>query len=116
MTATYVLCHTLITLCGAQISPRADETPNVLRMPSELESLVGSVQLQASSAVNTIETAYSHAATVAPADVIEDMNRVLPIETPTSNPATDGAVLNKASYLGSTLGVAVVAVLCSALG
>ena len=116
MKPSYIFYSTLVTLCNAQMNPRANDVSNELGMPSQPESLIESVQLQASSVVHNIQSAYSHAATAVPTGLIEDMQELFPTQNPTAGPSSDGASPDKASYFGLTLGLAVVAVFCSALG
>jgi hypothetical protein len=116
MKPTLVFCPLLITLSNAQLNPRAENTLKELEMPSELESLIESVELQASSVVDNIHSAYSHVATAVPTDLLTDIGGLLPTQTPASDAAVDGAMSHKVSPFGLTLGLVIVAVACCALG
>lgn len=85
-------------------------------MPSELESLIESVELKASSVIDNIHSAYSHAATAVPTDLLKDVGGLLPTQTPASDAAVDGAMSHKVSPFSLTLGLVIVAVACCALG
>ena len=87
MKSTLVFCPLLITLSNAQLNPRAENTLKELEMPSELESLIESVELKASSVIDNIHSAYSHAATAVPTDLLKDVGGLLPTQTPASDAA-----------------------------
>ncbi|KAF2846982.1 hypothetical protein T440DRAFT_521205 [Plenodomus tracheiphilus IPT5] len=110
MKPTRVFCPLLITLSNAQLNPRAENMLKELEMPSELESLIESVELKASSVIDNIHSAYSHAATAVPTDILKDVGGLLPTQTPASDAAVDVAMSYKAPCFALTLGLAVVAV------
>lgn len=85
-------------------------------MPPELESLFDSMELKASSLVNNIHSAYNHAATAIPTGLLTGVSGLMPAQTPGSDAVFDGAMSHKASYFSLIYGLAVVVVVCCALG
>lgn len=116
MKPTLLLCPLLIALSNAQLNPRAENTLKELSLPPELESLIHSVELQASSVVDDIHSAYSHAATAVPTALLTGIGGLLPTYTPDPAAKVDGAMSHKAPYLSMSLGLVTVAMLGCALG
>lgn len=85
-------------------------------MPSEFKSLLESVELQASSVVNDLHSAYSHIATAVPTDPLTHIGGLLPTQTPDSEAAVNGAVSLRMGHSDLILGLVTVAVACCALG
>ncbi|RYN16052.1 hypothetical protein AA0119_g13265 [Alternaria tenuissima] len=113
MKPTLVLCPLLIAIAHAERNSRAEDMPKELEM---LESLIESVELEASSVVNNIHSAYSLAATAIPTALPTGIYGLLPAQTGASNAAVDGAISGQASYFTLAIAFAVVAVVCCALG
>ncbi|KAH8622853.1 hypothetical protein IG631_22602 [Alternaria alternata] len=116
MRPTLVLCPLLTALSNAQLDPRADNTRKELEMPPEFKSLLESVELQASSVVNDLHSAYSHIATAVPTDPLTDIGRLLPTQTPDANATANDAISSNMFHSVLVLGLVVVAVTCCALG
>jgi hypothetical protein len=109
MKPTLLFCALLIALSNAQLEPHVGNKLKELEMPHELESIIESVELQASSVIDNIHSAYSHAATAVPTDLLTQIDGLLPTQTPASDAKVDGAISHQVSYFSFTLGLVIVA-------
>jgi hypothetical protein len=113
MKPTLFLCPLLIAIAHAKSKARAEDRPNEL---GTLESLIESVELEASSIAQNIHSAYSLAATAVPTDLLTDIGGLLPTQTPASDAAVDGAMSSQLSSFTVMIVLTFVAVVCCALG
>ena len=113
MKPTLFLCPLLIAISHAKSNARAEDAQNELEM---LDSLIQSVELEASSVAQSIHSAYSIAATAVPTDLPTDFGGLLPTHTSASDATVGGAMSGQVSYLSLTIVLAVVAIVCCALG
>ncbi|EMD86761.1 hypothetical protein COCC4DRAFT_143586 [Bipolaris maydis ATCC 48331] len=116
MKHTIVLCSLLIALSNAQLTTHSGNAPKRLELPPELESLIKSVELQASSVVDSLQSVYSEAATAAPTALLTGISGLLPTHTP--NPAAESSqpVSQKIPYFSMTIGLVIATAVCCALG
>ena len=116
MRPALVLCPLLTALSNAQRDPGADNRLDELEMSSEFKSLLESVELQASSAVNDLHSAYSHVATAVPTDPLTHIGWLLPTQIPDLKAAVNGATSLRTGHSDLILGLVTIAVACSVLG
>jgi hypothetical protein len=76
------ICATLLfTVFNVYASLSLDDIQGVFQNASEFQSLVGSIEAQASSAVGEIKSVFKGAATAIPPDLISRVGDFLPAQT-----------------------------------
>ncbi|KAH8710273.1 hypothetical protein GQ44DRAFT_731142 [Phaeosphaeriaceae sp. PMI808] len=108
MKLNFIFAPLLFTLSDAQTSARLADMSEVFRVPSELQSLINSVESQASSAASEIKPVFSSAATVIPPELLSKARDILPVETPSES--ISGGTSNMGAGLSLANGVVAAAV------
>ncbi|KAF9729777.1 hypothetical protein PMIN06_008649 [Paraphaeosphaeria minitans] len=81
MRCNFLFISVLFAVTNAEISLHSTDLPNLPAIPSELQSLINSVELRASSAAGQINSIVSNAATAVPTQLLSKAIDILPVET-----------------------------------
>lgn len=103
MKLNYIIASLPITLTNAQASNFFTDKVEAFEIPSEVQSLINSVELQASSAVYELKSVLNDAVSAIPPDVFTQARELLPAKT--SKVSTSGASPTMDASLGLARGV-----------